>query len=162
MTPDERSESVVPTADELKAIRERTECVFRDKHRLNCTACACPNHFQEYNTRAIGDVETLLAALDAANERVRELEARLAEVFCYETGSLSVNGACPIHHGDACLRTPGGLVEKCNELRERVQELEAVLRDVAASGVELDHPGMGYVVVQIDRWAWDRARELCE
>ncbi|MHA2403457.1 MAG: hypothetical protein ACXADH_10745, partial [Candidatus Kariarchaeaceae archaeon] len=36
---------------------------------------------------------------------------QLSEPWCYQGGGQAVNGSCPTHNGDACLRTPEGLVE---------------------------------------------------
>lgn len=45
-------------------------------------------------------------------------------------------------------------------LRRIYDDMRAVLREVAASGVESDDPRLPYVVVQIDRETWRRALEL--
>ena len=40
----------------------------------------------------------------------------------------------------------------------RVAEAAELLEDVAESGVDFDHPGLDYVVVQIDRETWEALR----
>lgn len=41
------------------------------------------------------------------------------------------------------------------EAEKHAEGLADLLLDVAASGVQLDDPRMGYVVVQVDRGVWD-------
>ena len=51
---------------------------------------------------------------DAIGSQIEELVNRLqqaGEPWCYEGGGQAVNGSCPTHNGDACLRTPEGLVK---------------------------------------------------
>lgn len=40
------------------------------------------------------------------------------EPWCYQGGGQAQMGECPTHQGDACLRTPGGLVEMLERANE--------------------------------------------
>ena len=48
---------------------------------------------------------------DKTTEQWVEEIQQLTEPWCYEGGGQAEKGECPTHHGDACLRTPEGLVE---------------------------------------------------
>jgi len=42
---------------------------------------------------------------------------------------------------------------------EEIEKLRALLKDIAASGVEFQHPSLKYLVVQIDRETWEAIQE---
>jgi len=55
---------------------------------------------------------------------------------------------CDICQAEAALRRAAAL-----------ERAAALMKEIALSGVEIDHPGMRYVVVQIDRVTWDELRQ---
>ncbi len=67
-------------------------------------------------------------------ERIEQLESESSEIiaagepWCYEGGGQATNGECPAHHGDACLRTPEGLVKMIMTLLSEVSRLRKYAR----------------------------------
>jgi len=71
------------------------------------------HHLSRGTKHPIGDnfIHSVQIAMIYAADEIDDLEVQISEPWCYEGGGQAVEGSCPTHKGDACLRTPEGLVE---------------------------------------------------
>lgn len=71
------------------------------------------HHLSRGTKHPIGDdiIYSVQVGMIHAADEIDDLVAQISEPWCYEGGGQAVNGSCPTHNGDACLRTPEGLIK---------------------------------------------------
>jgi hypothetical protein len=55
---------------------------------------------------------------------------QMGEPWCYESGAQAEGGECPVHRGDACLRTPEGLIQMIHQYQQLCEYMGLQLIDV--------------------------------
>ena len=111
----------------------------------NCWSCNC--------VRNLLDARARIKELEVVNDaRVEMTEKKMARAKELPTGDCGHDfdwwagfGACPACYHDA---------------RARCKKLEEALEDVMTWGVEYDDPRVGYVCVQVDRFAIENAARV--